>query len=49
MPYVAGLESPTENFHNITGWLVKHGLSDDEIKAVLGGNIIRALSGIWTA
>ncbi len=47
VPYVAGLESPTENFHNITGWLVKHGLTDDEIKAVLGGNIIRALREIW--
>jgi membrane dipeptidase len=46
--YVAGLENPTENFHNITGWLVKHGMSDSEIKAVLGGNILRALREIWS-
>ncbi|MCW2878695.1 MAG: Zn-dependent dipeptidase microsomal dipeptidase [Sphaerisporangium sp.] len=47
VPYVAGLESPTENFTNIVGWLVKHGYSDDDIRAVVGGNIIRALREIW--
>jgi membrane dipeptidase len=47
VPYVAGLESPVENFGNITGWLVKHGYRDDEIAAVLGGNILRALRAIW--
>jgi membrane dipeptidase len=45
--YVDGLENPTENFANITDWLVANGFSDDEIRAVLGGNICRALSGIW--
>ena len=45
--YVAGLESPVENFRHITGWLVKHGFGDDEIAAVLGGNILRALRAIW--
>jgi membrane dipeptidase len=45
--YVDGLENPTENFANITGWLVSHGFSDDEIRAVLGGNIYRALQAIW--
>jgi membrane dipeptidase len=44
---VAGLESPVENFPNITGWLVKNGYRDDEIAAVLGGNILRALRHIW--
>ena len=47
VPYVAGLESPVENFRNITGWLVRHGYRDDEIAAVLGGNILRALRAIW--
>ncbi|MCW2642326.1 MAG: Zn-dependent dipeptidase microsomal dipeptidase [Dactylosporangium sp.] len=47
VPYVAGMESPTENFTNIVGWLVKHGYSDDEIRAVVGGNIVRALREIW--
>jgi membrane dipeptidase len=47
--YVAGLESPVENFHHIAGWLVKHGYSDADITAVLGGNILRALRATWPA
>jgi membrane dipeptidase len=47
--YVDGLENPTENFANICGWLVQHGYRDDEITAVLGGNIYRALQSIWVA
>jgi membrane dipeptidase len=45
--YVDGLENPTENFGNIAGRLVREGFSDDEIAAVLGGNILRALERIW--
>jgi membrane dipeptidase len=45
--YVDGLENPTENFANICGWLVSHGYDDDQIRAVLGGNIYRALGSIW--
>jgi membrane dipeptidase len=45
--YVDGLENPTENFGNICGWLVQHGFDDDDIRAVLGGNIYRALRSIW--
>jgi membrane dipeptidase len=45
--YVDGLENPTENFPNICDWLVAHDYSDDEIRAVLGGNIYRALKEIW--
>jgi membrane dipeptidase len=47
VPYVDGLENPTENFGNICGWLVQHGLDDDAIRAVIGGNIYRALRSIW--
>jgi membrane dipeptidase len=47
--YVDGLENPTENFGNICGWLVGHGYTDDEIRAVLGGNIYRALKAIWVS
>jgi membrane dipeptidase len=47
VPYVDGLENPTENFENISGWLVQHKYSDADIAAVLGGNILRALKGIW--
>jgi membrane dipeptidase len=45
--YVDGLENPTENFGNICGWLVQHGYDDTDIRAVLGGNIYRALQSIW--
>lgn len=45
--YVDGLENPTENFWNIAGWLVQNGFSDEDIVAVLGGNIMRALKEIW--
>jgi membrane dipeptidase len=45
--YVDGLENPTENFTNICGELVRDGLTDDEIRAVLGGNVLRALRAIW--
>jgi membrane dipeptidase len=47
VPYVDGLENPTENFGNICGWLVAHGFTDDEIRAVVGGNVLRALTEIW--
>jgi microsomal dipeptidase-like Zn-dependent dipeptidase len=45
--YVNGLENPTDNFANICAWLVQHGYSDDDIRAVLGGNICRVLRHIW--
>ncbi|HEY3651112.1 MAG TPA: membrane dipeptidase [Streptosporangiaceae bacterium] len=45
--YVDGLENPSENYHNIVGWLVKHGYSDGDIQTVIGGNILRALEKIW--
>jgi membrane dipeptidase len=47
--YVDGLENPSEAFHNIAAWLVRDGLSDEEIMKVLGGNVLRALAGIWPA
>lgn len=47
VPYVDGLENPAEEFHNIIGWLVKHDYSDDEIRAVIGGNTLRVLNQVW--
>jgi membrane dipeptidase len=47
--YVDGLENPSESFHNIAAWLVRDGLSDEEIVKVLGGNTLRALGAIWPA
>jgi membrane dipeptidase len=47
--YVDGLENPSECFHNIAAWLVRDGLSDEEIVKVLGGNTLRALAAIWPA
>lgn len=45
--WVAGLENPTENFHNIAAWLVHRGFSDEEICKVLGANILRVLNAVW--
>jgi membrane dipeptidase len=45
--YVDGLENPTENFANICGWLVQHEFDDESIRAVLGGNVYRALQSVW--
>jgi membrane dipeptidase len=47
VPYVDGLENPAECFYNIIGWLVAHSYSDDEIRAVTGGNILRVLEEVW--
>jgi membrane dipeptidase len=47
VPYVDGLENPTENFRNIAAWLVRDGFTDAEIGKVLGGNVLRALRAIW--
>jgi membrane dipeptidase len=47
--FVDGMENPAENFGNVTRWLVKHGYSDSEIRAVLGGNIMRLLAAAWQA
>ena len=45
--YVDGLENPAECFWNIIGWLVKHDYSDDEIRLVVSGNILRVLGQVW--
>ena len=47
--YVDGMENPTKNFANICGWLVRHGYDDETIRAVIGGNIYRALQAVWVS
>jgi membrane dipeptidase len=47
VPYVDGLENPSESFHNIAAWLVRDGFTDVEIVKVLGGNVLRALRSTW--
>ena len=46
--YVDGLENPGECFGNIMGWLVAHDWSDDEIRAIVGGNTLRVLEQVWS-
>jgi membrane dipeptidase len=43
----AVIKACAECFYNIIGWLVSHGYSDDEIRAVTGGNILRVLEEVW--
>ncbi|MCR2783215.1 MULTISPECIES: dipeptidase [unclassified Microbacterium] len=47
VPYVAGMENPAENFTNIVGWLVKNGYSDEDIRKVIGTNVLRVLREVW--
>lgn len=47
VPYVAGLENPQETFPNIVRWLVSHGYADEEIRKVLGANVVRVLRKVW--
>lgn len=45
--YVKGLENPAEAYPNVVRWLVKHGYSRDEIRKVMGENIMRVLKETW--
>jgi membrane dipeptidase len=45
--YVRGLENPAECFPNIVRWLVKKGYSREDIRKVVGGNILRVLEATW--
>ncbi len=47
VPHVAGMENPAENFTNIVGWLVKNGYQDDDIRKVIGTNVLRVLKEVW--
>lgn len=47
VPYVDGLENPAESMANIIRWLVANNYSDDEIRAVVGGNTMRVLEEVW--
>ena len=45
VPFVWGLENPTEASWNIIRWLVKHNYSEEDIGKVIGGNAIRVPAG----
>lgn len=45
--YVDGLENPAECFHNIIEWLVAHDYTDDQIRKVVGDNVLRVLEQVW--
>ena len=47
VPYVKGLENPTEGSYNLVRWLVKHGYNDEDIVKVMGGNTLRVLEEVW--
>ena len=45
--YVREVEVPTEGYNNITKWLVKHEYSDEDIRKMIGGNVLRVLEQVW--
>lgn len=47
--FVDGIENPTEAMLNACAWLVKHGYSDEDISALMGGNILRVMEKVLTA
>lgn len=47
VPYVDGMENPTEAMRHAIGWLVHHGYSDEDIAKVAGGNALRVLRATW--
>lgn len=49
VPYVKGMENPTEASKNIVRYLVRENYSDEEIGKVLGGNSLRVLQENWGA
>jgi len=47
LAYVEGAENPVEVWDNILRWLVKHNYSDEDIRKVVGENVLRTLEHIW--
>ena len=47
VPFVWGLENPSEASWNIVRWLVKHNYSEEDIAKVMGGNTLRVLNEVW--
>lgn len=45
--YVEGLENPTEAYQNVVRWLVDKGYSREDIRKVMGENIMRVLRETW--
>jgi membrane dipeptidase len=45
--YVEGLENPSEAYPNVLRWLVKHGYSREDIRKVMGQNVLRVLHETW--
>ena len=45
--YVKGLENPGEAYINVVRWLVKHGYSREDIRKVMGENIMCVLKETW--
>lgn len=49
VPRVIGCEDPITAWRNILRRLVTDGFSDDEIRRLIGGNVVRVLREVWPA
>ena len=47
VPYVEGLENPTEGSTNLVRALVSRGYDDEAIGKAMGGNVLRVLDRVW--
>jgi membrane dipeptidase len=41
------MENPREASKNVVRWLVAHGYAEEDIRKVLGGNILRVCAQVW--
>lgn len=46
--YVKGMENPSEAMTNIIRWLIKNNYAEEDMKKVLGTNIMRVLKQVWS-
>ncbi len=47
VPWVSGLENPTEGSSNLVRAMVARGYDDEDVAKAMGGNVLRVLNQVW--